>query len=341
MPYLMLALLLLLTACGGSRPTVSADDLLQLRRYRLELGDPEPQASWSPSGRWLLARWGRGLAMVREGMRHVHRLENARRPGWPVWLSDSLVAVGAEEWFVTTPEDRVVPPSQSIRLLDAIPGTGFRNPRDLADASGWRPRPWQGDIVAQSANAIWVYDASGTGRLYDEAFFPAPQRNGDGMIVQSRPVIAPDHWTGGEGPGELVIRWPDAPVQLVPGCILGRWTPQGGVLAIRLTAAPPATGPWWSGGSEVVHIPAPGAEPIPLLANAHFADAHPILPLIACADNGGNIVLVHADGSGVIAEVAEHGERPLWSPDGRDLCFEVPTEDGTAKDLMVVVYKLR
>jgi hypothetical protein len=340
---LVLLAAVLLTACGSSsRATVNGDDLLQLRRYRLRLADPDPQASWSPSGSWILARWGRGLTLLREGARQQFRLDNARRPGHPVWMSDNLIAVGDEEWFTKTDEGRIIMPSQSIRLFDVKPGTGITNPRDLADASGWRPRPWQGKIVVQSANTIRVYDELGNGQPYDEAFFPAPQRNGAGMIVQSLPVIAEDHWTGHAGLGELVIRWPDAPTQLVPACVEARWTPQGGVIATRLLETPPAEQPWWQADCELVHIPEPGAEPVVILPKGYWGDAHPTLPIIAGADSGNNVVLVHADGGGVIREVAQDAARPQWSSDGDKLCFEVPSETKSdSKDLMIVVYQLR
>lgn len=329
-----------LLACTGQRADKappSADDLVILRDYELRTGDADPQATWSPSGRWILARSQRSLLVMREGALRRHRLTAGRRAGWATWINNNNVIMGPDEWFIETPDGHIVPPSEGLVVFTFDITEGLIDEREFGEG-GWRPRPWGDDIIVQLRNMIFRYDHRGEGELYDEGFFPVPQRHGESIAIQTTPMIRSDLWTGKKGLGDLLIRWSAGENQLVRGLVEAHWMPDGGLLATRLAALPEDVEHWWRVGTDLVEVAGPGAEPRVIHPGGRDGDPHPFLPLVALVGADERVRVVDRAGAG--ERILCAGRRPRWSPDGRQLMVETRKEGEGLATLRIFVFKM-
>ncbi|MFW5845329.1 MAG: hypothetical protein ACOCXJ_03795 [Planctomycetota bacterium] len=337
-------LLLLMVACGGggSRPLADADvnQFLELRTYRLETGDVDPQPEWSPDGRWLLVRSERSLLLLHESGRRRHRVHGGRRPGHPAWIANDRIVFGPDEWFSTSDDGRIVIPTEGLVVVGVEAGGIMNHIGDLTDGA-WRPEPWGPDIIAQRGGHLIRYDSAGRGELYDEGYFAVPHpEDTDAIAFQTTPMVAPDHWTGKQSLGHLVVRWPDRSVTLHEGLVEAAWTGDDGIVATRLAGLPPDPARWWSVDTEVVHIAGPEAEPVVVMQGARHPSPHPDAPVVAVHGPDDAIYLCDRDG-GYQRQIEASGRAPYWSPDGYRLAMEQVDPDGGSVELAVKVFKIR
>jgi hypothetical protein len=237
------------------------------------------------------------------------------------WLNSRQFVFGPERNALRTADGSVVPASEGLEVVTLRDGAQPAN-KVLAKA-GWRPRPWGDRVVCQVGDVIELVDSTGRMSEFGKGFNAEPQPGGPGMCWLDKPVLEPDYWTAKPGLGQLVIRWRPGAVSTVPGVVEARWTAAGGVVATVLRAAPPASGPWWAAGTDLVHLSGPGAKPVVIASEVHAPAPHPQVDLVAATANDGRLVLIDL-GKRPQAVLADVGERPRWSADGVRLLVEEP-----------------
>ena len=348
MPRVLLALApvcLCLVACGGGggprstfRPrapqAIAVDDPRIVRDQSWDAAVAQPQAEWAPDSYVIAARSVQGLMLVREGVGSVaYRTDDGSSPWNPgFWGADRLVAGPRPE--VTLNQDGHLTPPATGLIVSHFTGDALQRPQTLS-GSGYRPRPWGDVVVCSLENRILLIDEDGEDEIFVEGFLPEPQPRGPGIAWQETPVFERDYWTGQEGLGDLIIRWEPGVVDVLPRGVHPRWTPWGGLVATQLHAAVSEQGDWYRGGSDVVHIPGPGQEPVVIARDAHLAEPHPLAPFAVVVGNDGRVHLVELDGSAQRLFV-DLGERPRWSDDGKRLILEEPhPEDARSRTLRI------
>ncbi len=124
------------------------------------------------------------------------------------------------------------------------------------------------------------------------------------------------------------MRWRPGAVDLIHAAVEPRWCADGSLLATVLRADPPAKGPWWKSGTDVVWLSGPGAAARLLAHDARDAAPHPTRALVAVASNAGRVLLVTRDGAKSVDFCA--GCRPRWNFDGTRLLVQDRPSDPPA-----------
>lgn len=329
---LVAVLALVLAACG--RQTPAPDRYTVLRTYGWETTVPDPQAEWNPTSYQVLSRAAGGFVLLDEGsgqQQYFSSLEK-RQMHDPAWLTGNQFVFGPESNVLRAEGGEVVPHPDGLHVV-RLHNNRPISTRTLA-AAGYRPRRWKDQVVAQVEERIQLIDDKGKAREFTTGFRPIPQPDGDGICYLETPVFEPDLWTARPRLASLIVRWRPGTVTVVPRGVDATWTADGGVVVTVLAAEPPASGPWWSPGTELVHIPGPKAEPRTIATDLHAATAHPIDLTVAAVAADGRLVLVDLAGR-PSRVLADQGERPRWSADGARLLVEepllAPAVDGNAR----------
>jgi hypothetical protein len=346
-PILCLALvaLALLGGCGQPPRRFTADDFQILRTYGWDSTVVDPQATWNPESYQVLSRSAGGFVLLEEGAgrQQYFASRGKHETAYPVWISARQFAFGPRENVLVTGDGRVVPTSEGlsvVTLAETITGKDAPLPPKNLTTYGYRPKVWGRNLVAASEDRIYVVDPFGTIAEFGPGFMPEPQRTGEGIAWQDRPVIETDHWTGADSKrGNLIIRWRPGVTTTVPNAVEARWTAGGGVLMTVLRHEPVPGQPWWSGGTDVYHVAGPKAAPVLVAADARSGAPHPALPVCAAVGRSGAVVICDYQGS-FRHQIAPAGEAPAWSHDGRRLMIEEPVEGRPqARYLHVLVFK--
>lgn len=328
----------LLSGCAD-RAVPAPGDVKVLRTYGWDAKVKDPQAEWNPAMYHVLAREKGGFAILRESAPENSFGSEERREMYnPVWLNERQFAFGPEQNVITVDGGRIVPPADGLTVVTLNPDRSIASKR-LAKA-GCRPRVWNDKVLAQVEDKIMLFDERGRAELFEEGFYAEPQRNGPGVCWQETPVFETDHWTAKPVLSRLFIRWrPGGALTEVPHAVAGRWTANGGVVALTLAREPRPGAAWWADGTKVIYIADAKSPPRAIAENMHELAPHPKLPLVAATANDGKLMLIDCAGRPQ-AELAPVGERPRWSFDGgRLMAEEPPRKDGNGKFLKVYVLK--
>jgi len=323
MRHILSALALVTLSACAARHGPPPDRYTILRSYGWESTVPEPQAEWNPASYAVLARAAAGFALLEEGggKQVYYASLEGRTMSNASWLNANQFIFGPELNAIRTPDGAVVPSTAGLEVV-TLRGGQQPEPKHLAKV-GWRPRPWGTQVICQVADTVQLVDNSGNMSEFTKGFNAEPQPSGEGICWMEKPLLEPDYWTAKPGLGQLVIRWKPGVYTSVPAVVEARWTAAGGVVATVLHAAPPATGPWWKAGTELVHISGPGAKPVVIAVEAHAPAPHPQVDVVAATANDGRLLLIDLAGRPQ-AVLAEMGERPRWSADGARLLTEEP-----------------
>ncbi len=303
--------------------------LTLIRSYGWSTSVADPQASWAPGDNRVLARASSGCEVFvgNDGdspSELYHSVE--RRPSWdPAWVNANQVVFGPRDNVQRLDDGRVVPTVDGLTLLSlgADP-----KPMPLTKL-GFRPRVADNGMYVQSEDRILAIDIAGTVTEFGRGFFAEPQRGGPGIAWQETPVTETDWWTGRAIRSDLDVRWRPGSVDLIHAAVEPRWCADGGILATVLRADPPANGPWWKAGTDVVYLAGPGKAPRVVAHDARDASPHPTRALVAVASATGRVLLIARDGSKSVDFCA--GCHPRWNFDGtRLLVQDRPSEPPAA-----------
>ncbi|MDA3963702.1 MAG: hypothetical protein PF961_23180 [Planctomycetota bacterium] len=349
----LVALSVALIGCGRSeisgvpskfRPiephAINVDDVVVLRDFSLSTTVAKPQASWAPNSYMLLARSVKGLMLMRAGVgTAAYRTDDATSPFDPYFWGTDLVVLGPEPHIGHDEEsERITIPPTGLMVAE-FTGDALQRPVKLTE-QGYRPRPWGERVVYSVEDEIVLTDLSGEEEDFVAGFLPEPQPRGPGIAWQTKPVFSYDYWTGKRGNGDLVVRWRSSVVDTIADAVHPRWTPWGGIMYTALKGSVPATGSWWTQGSDVMHVAGPGEKPQVIMRDAHWIEPHPRLRVAAITANDGRVHLVDLE-TGATRFFIARGERPRWSHDGRRLMLEEPNaDDPSITDLHIYVLKL-
>ena len=320
-PLSLLVLILAMVSCA--RPAPRPDQVTVIRDYGWDTTVDEPQPAWNPASYQVVVRAAGGFAVLDEGKgRQEYFLGQEHRSyAPPVWIDPRRFVVGSPTNVITTKDGRVVPAAQGVQIVTMRTGANA-DVRELG-VVGYRPRPWQDQVVVQVEDKIMIYPPNGKLVEFGPGFYAEPQRQGPGIAWQETPVYDRDHWTARPALSDLVIRWRRGAVTTIPRAVEPRWTAAGGVIAYQLDQAPPTDGkPWWEGVScRLVHLKGEGGGLVVIGDDLLHADPHPAWPMLAANDREGRVVLVSLqDGSRRV--LAEAGSFPQWSADGRRLLIQ-------------------
>ncbi len=319
---------------------VQLADLRIVRDFTWDASVEEPQAEWAPDSYVIAARSIKGLMLIREGIGSAaYRTADASSPYHPRFWGDDRLVVGPEPRVTRTEEGRISIPSSGLQV-SAFTGDALHRPVTLSQR-GYRPRPWGKQVVCSAENQVLLIDRHGKEKVFVEGFLPEPQPGGPGIAWQETPVFTVDYWSGQSGIGDLVIRWRSGVVNILPRGVHPRWTPWGGIIATRLHGEVPSRGPWYAGGSDVVHIAGPGQPPVVIASDAHIAEPHPSAEIAVVTANDGSVHLVDLAGTARRLFV-DQGERPRWSDDGKRLMLEeAHATDPRSRTLHIYVLSLK
>jgi hypothetical protein len=330
-PCAALIVLVLFTSCGQPPRKFTADDFQILRTYGWDTTVPDPQAKWNPDSYQVLARSTGGFVLLDEGSgkQQYFASKTKHETAFPEWISQRQFVFGPKDNVITTIDGRVVPTSEGLSVVTLLQTNTGKDvpiaPKNLT-TYGYRPKVWGKNIVAASEERIYVVDPYGTIAEFGPGFMPVPQRGGEGIAWQDRPVFETDHWTGSTTRrGNLLIRWRKGVTTTVPNAVEARWTADGGILFTVLRNEPVPGQPWWSGGSDIYYIANAKAAPVLVAADARAPAPHPKATVCAAIGKSGSVVLCGYDGS-FRHQLAPVGEAPAWSHDGRRLMVEEPVE---------------
>lgn len=335
----------LLSGCAQPPRQITADDFQILRSYGWDTTLSDPQATWNPETYQVLARSTGGFVLLDEGSgkQQYFATKTKHETAYPVWISARQFVFGPRDNVITTGDGRVVPTSEGlsvVTLLESITGKDVPMAPKSLTTYGYRPKVWGRNIVSASEDRLYVVDPFGTIAEFGPGFMPEPQRKGEGITWQDRPVFETDHWTGSETKrGNLLIRWRKGVTTTIPHAVEARWTAAGGVLmtVMRNEAVPGQ--PWWSGGTDIYYIANAKSLPVLVAADARAGAPHPKEPVCAAVGKSGALILCGYDGS-FRHQLAALGEAPAWSHDGRRLMVEEPVEaHPQARYLHVYVFK--
>ena len=346
-PILFAALIVLGLLCGCRQPprVLTADDFQLLRTYGWPTTVAEPQATWNPDTYQVLARSTGGFVLLEEGSgkQQYFASRGKHETAFPAWVSARQFVFGPKDNVITTVDGRVVPTTEGlsvVTLLESYSGKDVPLPPKNLTTYGYRPKVWGRNIVAASEDRIYVVDPFGTIAEFGPGFMPEPQRKGDGIAWQDRPVLETDHWVGNATRrGTLIIRWRPGVTITMPNAVEARWTPTGGLLCTVMRAEPVPGQPWWSGGTDIYYFAHAKALPVLVAVDARAGAPHPTEPVCAAIGKSGALIICGYDGS-FRHQVAPLGEAPGWSHDGRRLMVEEPNEDkAETRYLKVYVFK--
>lgn len=326
---------LFISGCAEPRIT-SVHDLTELRDYTFQSTVAEPQAQWNPDNYQIIARSIKGFALYEEGAVNPFLSSQEKREScFPCWINHKQFVFGPQTLMLRTAAG-IVPNSQGLTVVTIGGDT-----RTISNR-GFRPRIWNEVIVAQDQDHIIAFDKDGVVSEFAPGFFAEPQRVGPGICFLDRPVTETDHWSGyPQRRGKLIIRWDRKTVTEVPNAIEPRWTADGGVVATVLRDEPPANGPWWQGGTDLIYIANDEARPTIIATNVRSAAPHPKEPLVAAVDNRTGALVFCNLLKPELRRYADHGDHPQWSYDGVRLVAEEPVVGkADQKTLHVYVFKL-
>ncbi len=322
-------LALALVACG--RQTPDPDGYTVLRTYGWESTVPDPQAEWNPTSYQVLSRAAGGFVLLDEGtgrQQYFSSLEH-RQMHHPAWLTGNQFVYGPVSNVIRADAGAVVPHPEGLQVVR------LANNRPISTkvlaAAGYRPRRWKDQVVAQVEDRLQVVNDAGQASDFTQGFSAVPQIDGEGICYLETPVFDADLWTAKPRLSSLIIRWKPGKVTIVPRGVDATWTAEGGVVVTVLAGELPASGAWWSVGTELVYYPGPKASARTVGKDLHAAAAHPTNLTLAAVSTDGRLMLV--DLAGRPARVlADQGERPRWSADGARLLVEeallAPAADG-------------
>lgn len=326
------ALVLALAACTRPVPPPVPADVSVIRSYSCATDVDEPQPAWNPATYQVAMRIAHGFILFQEGRdrREVFLADDRRETGHPAWINPQQFVFGPLANVLHLADGRWVSSTDGLTII-TVDDNGFKSSvtRHQLSSKGFRPRPWrEGVLVAQDQDRLVQLD--GRGRITDLGlgFRGEPRPGGDGLAWQETPVPNDDPWTGKPPLGRLTIRWRPGVVTEVPGAIQARWCPDGRVVATVLRAEPPAKGPWWQAGTDVVVVSDDGRVRV-LAANCRDPDPHPRHPLVAVTERMGGVRLAALDPGPEPRLLVPTGHRPRWSADGlRLLAEEAPAKQG-------------
>jgi hypothetical protein len=326
--------ILALAVAGCARPIVPPvpADVSVIRSYSCATDVEDPQPAWNPATYQVVMRVAHGFILFQEGRdrREVFISDDRRETGLPAWINPGQFAFGPLANVIRLADGRWVSSADGLSIL-TVTDNGFKSAvsRQQLSAKGFRPRPWhEGEMVAQDEDRLVRID--GRGRMIDEGlgFRGEPQRGGEGLAWQETPVPYDDPWTGKPPRGRLTIRWRPGVITEVPSAVQARWCADGRVVATVMRADPPAKGPWWEGGTDVVVVAQDGSVRV-IAANCRDGDPHPRHPLVAVTERMGGIRIAALDPGPDPRLLVPTGRKPRWSADGlRLLAEEDPAKDG-------------
>jgi len=336
----------LVSGCAQPPRVITADDFQLLRSYGWDTTVAEPQATWNPDTYQVLARSSGGFVLLDEGSgkQQYFASRGKHETSFPVWVSARQFVFGPKDNVITTIDGRVVPTSEGlsvVTLQETFTGKDAPTPPKSLTTYGYRPKVWGRNIVAASEDRIYVVDPFGTIAEFGPGFLPEPQRKGEGIAWQDRPVFETDHWIGNAATkrGNLIIRWRSGVTTTMPNSVEARWTSSGGVLCTVMRGEPVPGQPWWSGGTDIYFLAHAKAIPMLVAVDARSAAPHPKEPVCAAIGKSGALIICGYDGS-FRHQVAPMGDAPAWSYDGRRLMAEESTDGrADARYLHVYVFK--
>ncbi len=332
-----------LNGCGQPPRQMTAEDFQILRTYGFDATVAKPQATWNPETYQLLVRSSGGFALLDEGagLQQYFATQAKHETADPTWISRRQFAFGPKDNVIFTIDGRVVPTSEGlsvVNLVESITGKNAPYPPKSLTTYGYRPRVWGETLVATSEDRIFQVNSFGDIAEFGRGFMPEPQRNGEGMTWQERPVFETDHWTGSDTRrGNLIIRWRKGTTTTLANGVEARWTAEGGVLYTVMRGEPIPGQPWWSGGTDIYFIANAKAVPVLVAVDARSGAPHPKDPVCAAVGRSGALIVCGYDGA-FRHQIKERGDFPEWSYDGRRLVAEEPGADGQNDKRWLQVY---
>jgi hypothetical protein len=335
----------ILSNCGQPPRAVTADDFQILRSYGWDSTVDEPMATWNPESYQVLARSAGGFVLLEEGSgkQQYFASQTKHDTAFPAWVNGYQFVFGPRHNVQKLSDGQVVATNEGLYVVTvykSLSGKALPDAPNELTKYGYRPRMWGDKIVFASEERIFVSDSYGKMEEFGLGFMPEPQRRGYGITWQERPVIEKDYWSGAEVKrGNLYIRWKKGTTTTLANAVEARWTHNGGVLATVLRQDPLPGQPWWSGGTDVYFVANAKSLPVLVASDARSADPHPNLPVCAVVGATGAIHVCAYDGS-FRRQIADKGERPQWSYDGRRLMSEEKIEgNDKIRYLRIVVFK--
>lgn len=319
---------------GGSSGDITPDDLILTRSYVWSVPVQPAQPAWHPERLQLVTRGASAIQLFEEGDPNPIRMRVGTQNELfdPVWADADHVVFGPRTTIERGEDGRLVIPSAGVWQV-RVRMDGIEDPERISDV-GYRPRVWGDDILVAQEDQLLIADGD-TPELYDNGFEAMPDPAGERLAFHTRPLRSVDWWTGIQGPGELVIRWGDEVVDVIPGGIEAAWCPWGGIVVTVSDSVP--TG---DEQTQLVYIAEPGAEPVVLGSDLREPAPHPTQPVIAAVFGDDEIVFLGIDRSRM-RRTEWRGRRPQWHPRGLRLLTEQPDAATGRVRLRIHVFTMR
>ena len=299
------------------------NDFIRTRSYVWQTPVQPAQPDWHPIDARLIARGDGALLLFDEGDARPVRLRVGKQNELydPQWVSADGLIYGPQPLLMRDEAGDLVIPSTGVWYVQ-LGQRSLEEPQILSEY-GYSPRVWGDQIVIQDSDQLLLADDEDP-ELLDNGFAAVPDR-GERIAFQTRPLLSRDWWTAIEDTGNMVIRWNDDEVDLIPGGIQAAWCPWGGIVVTQIDDLPDLSQNWWMAGTRLVYISGPGAEPVLIGIGLRDPAPHPHAAVIAAVTQDERLVLAGVDGSRP-RRTEWTGRRPQWHPRGDRLLAE---QDGT------------
>jgi hypothetical protein len=320
------ALLLALAACGDRQPVEPRMQAIRAYGWPSTVVDPEPD--WNPAEHRLVARAQGGFVLLEEGGRGADHFasDDRRESHFPRWINREQFIFGPAWNSRRAPDGTVSLPTEGLTVVTISDGKPSRV--RLAER-GFRPQPFGDRILAEEGANLIEFDSRGEATVFAEGFDPVARRDGVALAWRDSPAFTPDWWTGRSGAAAFHLRWKPGVIDIIPDGVQVAWTRDGGAVVTQRNAPAAPGDPWWSGGTRLLRLAAPGADAAVLVPGGRDPAANPVFDLLAWTGDDGGVWVGSLQPGGWRERIAEAGFRPRWSHDGLRVCWLSPPPAGS------------
>ena len=320
---LSVGLLLGAIGCGERPQPVTMADVFVVRSYGWNVSFDQPQADWHPQENVVLAVGYQSLHLFREGAGNERRFQTGdhSQPYQPYWWGDKKVVYGPPPAISQSDDGSLVLPSAGLSVCQYR--NGSLSLPDSIYSKGYQPFGNGSDLYFLHSNEMFGYVNEREDEPFGEAFHPAAQPGGEGLLWFDRPMTGVDYWTGRKEPAQCIVRWGPGQTQIYQHVEHAAWTDAGGLVLIKSLRTDRSV-PWREGPTELFWVPAFEAQEQSIAKDVIDVDVHPSGQFAAITKSDGRLQLVAMDGSGTEEVVADSGWRPRWNASGTRLLIEKP-----------------